>query len=258
MTAAARRAARPDQDVESRRDATTTWADTVPDGPAATAAYFALLAEELDTTEDDIAFRYRLLEASAASGADLAGEPDTRAGRFILRDGDTGLVGTPNTPAACRAVADLETLAADRRREKRAHLEQVEEDGTRWVRYSNDRYSEILRAVHYDQENGELTVHLADKRTATSSDALHTSTYTYKDVHPSIVRHLVSARSMGRFYSYVFSRKADGSSLTGETLKNYTFLAHYSNFMWPTRRGTTGPVPAPKTLGVAKRSITGR
>jgi hypothetical protein len=242
-----------DPEANERKKNIVTWAQHVPEDEYALNSYFKILSEELDASEEDIRFRFDLLKNAAKADIEISGEPDLEHARFIVPNAKRNLVGTPKDANSCRAIADLETLAAEKRREKRSLVETVEEDGTVWVRYTNNRVSEILRAVNYNEETKELTVQLATKATAT--DAANTVEYKYQNVHPTIVKQLVSARSMGRFYYYVFANARHNSNMGNVPLKEYSFVAQYSNFMWPTNGQFKGPVPSQKTLDKAKNSL---
>lgn len=232
---------------EELREEVQTFARTVPEDPRALEQYFAMLSQDLRTTPEDVELRYETLKASFDT-PDAPELPEWERARFVTRVLDEGegprarFVGTPMDVASTRAIAHLEDIAAEVRRTRRSEIETVDEDGTRWVKYSNERLSEVLRGVHYDEENKELKVWLAVKNSPDTVD------YSYKNVHPSLVKQLVSARSMGRFYAYVFSPESPDASFEGATVNKYTFATHIANGLLPAGNFSTGRVPSRTAL----------
>lgn len=226
---------------EELREEVHRFASNVPVGEAALDSYFTMVAKDLDADETDVRLRYETLRAIHDT-EDAPEPPDWEKVRFIMPNPDgTGFLGTPVDNASIRAISHLESLAADKRREKRSMVEEVDEEGVRWVRYSNERLSEVLRGVVYDETSGNLKVWLAAKG---SKPVM----YSYQDVHPSLVRQLVSARSMGRFYAYTFSPESPDASFAGRTVNNYSFAAHIANGLLPIGRTSTGRVPSRSVL----------
>lgn len=228
---------------ETLRANILAWARSeVPTDPSATTAYREMLKNDLDLNDSDLDF---LIEAQRIASAEEptpleVGELDKA--RFIT--GPNGQwVGTPTDPTSLRMVADLERLASTRRREKRQRLEHIDASDRRWVKYENDSLSEVLRAVQYDKESKTLNVTLRG-RTETELPE-----YTYNDVSPSLFNTMISARSMGRFYAFVFAKMPQNGSMRGMTAKDFSFAVHAANNMHPIGRAT-GPVPIkiPKRL----------
>lgn len=226
---------------EELREEVHRFASNVPVGEAALESYFEMVAKDLDTNSDDVRLRYETLRAIHDTEAAPA-PPDWEKVRFVMPNPDgRGFIGTPIDNASIRALAHLESLAADKRREGRSRVEEVDEDGVRWVKYSNERLSEVLRGVVYDETSGNLKVWLAAKGAAPVM-------YSYQNVHPSLIRQLVSARSMGRFYAYTFSPESPDASFADRTVNNYSFAAHIANGLLPAGGVSTGRVPSRSVL----------
>lgn len=228
---------------ETLRANILAWARSeVPTDPSATEAYREMLKKDLDLDDAELDF---LIETQRIASAEEptpleVGELDKA--RFIT--GPSGQwVGTPTDPTSLRMVADLERLASTKRREKRQRLEHIDSSDRRWVRYENDSLSEVLRAVQYDKESKTLNVTLRGR----TEDEL--PEYTYNDVSPSLFNTMISARSMGRFYAFVFAKMPQNGSMRGMTPKDFSFAVHAANNMHPIGRAT-GPVPVklPKRL----------
>lgn len=233
---------------EQLRAEVTNWARAVPVHPAALEEYKSLLARDLGLDDDGLELALAAQRFASAHDPAPLDPGDIAAARYVtVHDGQ--YVGTGTDPNTLRMIADLERLAADARRAKRAGLEHVDTDGRRWVRYENDHLSEVLRAVHYDPDTHDLNVVL--KADENSPDA--GPTYTYKDVHPSMFEALICARSMGRLYSYTFSRLHNHGSLGNAGADDFSFAIAAANAMTPIG-SSTGPVPVkvPRRLaGVA-------
>lgn len=219
---------------ETARAAAHAWAGNLPTERRALDEYFAMAASEVGVEPSDIELRFESFRAAAEAG-ELDAAPDLDQCRYVTADEDAPRAGTPTDPASLRALAELEAMAADIRRERRARVETVDDEGTRWVKYENEDLSEVLRTVGYDPAT----------RTARIALVPHTGTaerlYVYRDVHPSLIKTMVSARSMGRFYSLVFSG-APADSLGDRSVRHFSFAAHAANGLVPFTR-STGPVP---------------
>lgn len=220
---------------EQLRSEVVAWARNVPAHQAAMDEYKRLLSRDLGVTDESL----ELLVA--AQGYASANEPsalepgDLAAARYItIHEGQ--YVGTPIDSGSLRMMADLERLAAEARRNKRATVEYVDLNERRWVRYENDHLSEVLRAVHYDPETRDLTVVLTPNGNVTEPS------YRYRDVHPSMFEELISSRSMGRLYSYAFSRLAADGSMGNATANDFSFAIASANALSPIG-SSTGPVP---------------
>jgi hypothetical protein len=216
---------------EALRSEVVRWARAVPESDLATDEYHALVARDLDV--DPASVPLALAEHSPTHLND--GAPV----RFITIGSDGGHVGTQTNPAALGLIEAAERLAAQSRRDKRERLEPENETGERVVRYENDELSEVLHTVRYSPESRTLSVTLRDKRSGQPSTS---PAYTYTHVSPSLFNALTSARSMGRFYSYVFSRVPNGGSLAGASDREYAFAVHAANSMSPLYPAA-GPVP---------------
>lgn len=229
---------------ETLRANIINWARSeVPEDPAATDAYRQMLKRDLDLNDADLDFLIETQRVAAMEDPTPLEVGELDQARFIT--GQPGAwVGTPTDPTSLRLIADLERLAASKRREKRQRIEHVDASDRRWVKYENDSLSEVLRAVQYDKESKTLNVTL---RGRTEHDLPE---YTYNDVSPSLFNTMISARSMGRFYAFVFAKMPQNGSMRGLTPKDFSFAVHAANDMHPIRRAT-GPVPVkmPKRLG---------
>jgi hypothetical protein len=228
---------------ETLRANIIAWARAeVPTHSSATEEYREMLKKDLDLNDADLDF---LIETQRIASAEEptpleVGELDKS--RFIT--GPSGQwVGTPTDAVSLRMIADLERLASTKRREKRQRIEHIDADDRRWVKYENDSLSEVLRAVQYDKDTKTLNVTLRGR----SEDEL--PEYTYNEVSPSLFNTMISARSMGRFYAFVFAKMPQNGSMRGLTPKDFSFAVHAANNMHPIGRAT-GPVPVklPKRL----------
>jgi hypothetical protein len=228
---------------ETLRANILAWARAeVPTHSSATEEYREMLKKDLDLNDADLDF---LIETQRIASAEEptpleVGELDKS--RFIT--GPSGQwVGTPTDSVSLRMIADLERLASTKRREKRQRIEHIDADDRRWVKYENDSLSEVLRAVQYDKETKTLNVTLRGR----SEEEL--PEYTYNEVSPSLFNTMISARSMGRFYAFVFAKMPQNGSMRGMTPKDFSFAVHAANNMHPIGRAT-GPVPVklPKRL----------
>lgn len=221
---------------ETLRANILNWARTeVPTDDAATNAYRDMLKKDLDLEDADLDFLIESQRVAAMEDPTPLEVGELDQARFITgRPGSW--VGTPIDPTSLRLIADLERLASTKRREKRQRVEHVDRDDRRWVKYENDSLSEVLRAVQYNKESKTLTVTIRGR----SEDDL--PEYTYNDVSPSLFNTMISARSMGRFYAFVFAKMPQNGSMRGMTPKDFSFAVHAANNMHPIRRAS-GPVP---------------
>jgi hypothetical protein len=219
-------------EAETIRKDVTRWASQVPNSPKATTAYYEKLSEELQLSVEEVRGKFETLKAEATVGT-LEKAADIDKIRFLVLSGDR-VVGTPFDEATLDAMAEMERLAWSTRLIRRTR-EATEEDGTRWVRYENDSTSEVIRAVQYDQNTRTARISIATK----DSEPIE---YTYHDVSKSLIRALVSARSMGAFYAYVFAPLPNGGSLGNKTGRQYSYAVHASNGIFPIAT-SSGPVP---------------
>lgn len=233
---------------ELLRKEVTQWAASVPSSDVAVNTYLELLSTELGVTVDEVQGKFSELQERANSG-----ELEVAAGidkvRFLTLDGKR-VAGTGTEPHILDLIAEMERFAGETRRIRRSALEEVERDGTRWVKYGNESLSEIVRSVKYNRDTRIAKISLAIK----GSDPIE---YTYIDVAPSLVRTLVSARSMGAFYAYVFAPLPNEGSLGNRTTRQYSYAAHAANNMFPISE-STGPVPRKflKDFGFSSTSNT--
>jgi hypothetical protein len=237
---------------ETLRSEILAWARAVPADPYALEKYEQMLAKDMALDGETIS----LMIAAQHYASEMDPSPfeagDLEAARFITLDRNGQYVGTGLDAASLRVIADFERMAAKARRSRREQLETVDSEGRRWVLYENEKVmSEVLQSVQYDENNWTLSVTLRPKSArpggslfdeATPTNEVAGPSYTYTDVSPSMVRALVSARSMGRFYAYVFSNLAKGGSLGGRTANEVSYAVHAANNMTPVDR-STGPVP---------------
>lgn len=221
-----------------RREEALAWARSVPQSPAALTEYKALLAADLDVDPDTVDLAWSGEVSLAHFGELNTPVGEIEYARYFTHENGS-LVGTPLDEASLRAVAGLERVAASARRNRRARVESVDDDGRRWVRYANESLSEVLRSVRYDEQDNTLSVTLRNPRENEAADGPE---YLYRDVHPTVFDALISARSMGRFYSAVFSARGNGDSLAGSPVGQMSHAVAFANFMSPTHT-STGLVP---------------
>ena len=219
--------------AELLRKEVTEWAGSVPSADSATNGYLELLAEEFGITVPEVRAKFVDIREQAKLGnLEKAAEIDKI--RYLTMENNR-VVGTGFEPLTLNIIAEMERLAGDTRSIRRRALEEVDLDGTRWLKYGNESLSEIVRSVQYHRESRVAKISLAVK------DGLPIE-YTYIDVAPSLVRSLVSARSMGSFYAYVFAQLPNEGSLGNRTSRQYSYATHASNHMYPIS-DSTGPVP---------------
>jgi hypothetical protein len=227
-------------EMEQRRGEAIAWAQNIPEGDEATQAYVRLIAAELNRDEQTIALS--IYDPAIAAMNNLLLGPDSAEileSRFIVARPDGTYVGTPADPLRARTIADLERRTASARRAKRQTHETVDAEGRRWVRYENNDHSEVLQSVNYDSDNKTLEVSLFARDTDINQKG---PSYAYKNVDPAMFNALISARSMGRVFAFVFSGSANNADMTGATPRNYSFALQVANFMAPTSNAR-GPVP---------------
>lgn len=218
---------------ELLRKEVTTWAANVPPSNTAVNAYLKLLSTELGLTVAEVQAKFSdLQEQHNLGNVEHAAEIDKI--RYLMLEGKR-VAGTGTEPQTLDLIAEMERLAGDTRRIRRSSVESVESDGTRWVKYGNESVSEIVRSVKYNRETRVAKISLAIK----DSEPVE---YTYIDVAPSLIRTLVSARSIGAFYAYVFAPLPNGGSLGNKTTRQYSYASHAANNMFPIAE-STGPVP---------------
>lgn len=235
---------------EATRAEVISWANEVPEDPYAREKYIQMVAKDLSLDPETLDLMVAAQAYASENEPSVLEVGDLEAARFITVARDGSHVGTGTDPVSMRIIADMERMAAKARRSRREQLETVDGEGRRWVMYENESLSEVLQSVNYDADSQQLNVTLRPKTAVTGqplfpntpTHELEGPSYTYHDVSPSLVRALVSARSMGRFYAYVFSRLPQGGSLNGKTANDYSFAVHAANNMSPTQRAT-GPVP---------------
>jgi hypothetical protein len=225
---------------ETRRVEAVAWARNVPEHADAMNVYRDILASELGVDPTDLDLRIAAQQYASANEPSLLTDGDTEAVRFLIARTDGTIVGTPADANTMRTMADLERLAAHARREKRARFETVDPEGNRWVRYENQDTSDVLQSVNYDENSGTLVVSLFNRRSAPSEQG---PSYTYNNVNPALFNALISSRSMGRLYSWVFSHYADGASLNNAGPKDFSYSIHAANFMAPTNGNYKGNAP---------------
>jgi hypothetical protein len=220
---------------EERRSEALAWATRVPEDPRAWAQYERLVMQDLNVDETTLAM---LASAEQARTAQPATGGDIADSRFIITLDGENYIGTSMDPTVTRTIAGLEKLAAETRLAQRSRIETTDIDGRTWVRYENNTLSEVLQSVSYHSETKTLDVSLFNHR----DRGLPGSRYTYHGVTPSVVKALTSARSMGRFYSMVFSGLSNGGDLGGAKAKDFSFAVAAANFMAPVG-DAKGPVP---------------
>ena len=220
---------------ETLRAEAIAWAKSVPSTVASLANYIKLIASDANISEaeakvwlDNIAndFKNGVLTRKANKGQQI---------RFLSKGNSDRVVGTPMDPEFLDVIAEAERQLGDVRRALRQNNEPVYDDGTRWLRYEDESVSEIVRAVRYNRDTGVAHITIAPK-------GAELTEYFYEDVDPKIVRALVSARSMGALYGYVFSSVPNGGSLNNSTTHNYSAAIYAANDVFPIEE-STGPVP---------------
>lgn len=209
------------------------WAASVPSSDVAVNSYLQLLATELDLTVAEVQAKFSDLQAQSNLGnVEHVAEIDKI--RYLTLDGKR-VAGTGTEPQTLDLIAEMERLAGETRRIRRSAVENVDVDGTRWVKYGNESLSEIVRSVKYNRATRVAKISLAIK----DSEPVE---YTYTNVAQSLIRTLVSARSIGAFYAYVFAPLPNGGSLGNKTTRQYSYASHAANNMFPIAE-STGPVP---------------
>ncbi len=229
-----------DIDQEIRRAESIRANRIIPESPEALKAYKELVKKELELTDED--FNLILASQESASTLDPAevGQDSIIAARYIIENEAGNLVGTATDNGTLRTIADLETLTAAARRQKRASIEQVDENGRRWVKYENQDRSQVLQSVLYNEEENSLKVSLFAKGKSTD---IRGPEYAYQGVSKSLFNALISARSMGRLYATVLSPTGDNGNLENATARDFSQAVHMANNMFPTGQGHRGPAP---------------
>lgn len=219
---------------EVLRQEVTEWASGVPVTPSAKKDYIRLLASELDTSEDEVFTLLTNLEDDSRKGL-IRKANKSQMIRFLSLASNNRVGGTSTTVEFLDAIAELERRAGEVRRARRTQNEPVDKDGTRWLKYENDAVSEIVRAVRYNRDTRTAYITIAPK----GGELLE---YYYEDVDPKIIRALVSARSMGGLYAYIFASRPNGGSLENQTTHQYSYAIHAANKVFPIQE-SHGPVP---------------
>jgi KTSC domain len=234
-----------------RRDI-LVWANEIPTDPYALERYEAMLAQDMSLDGEVVSSMIANQAFTLEENPSDFETGDLEAARYITLDRNGQHVGTGTDPVSLHVIASFERMASKARRSRREQLETVDNEGRRWVMYENEKVmSEVLQSVRYDEVNRALTVTLRPKSVRAGDNLFDEQTpthevagpeYTYHHVSPSMVRALVSARSMGRFYAYVFSGVPNGGSLGDKTANDVSFAVHAANNMTPITNAT-GPVP---------------
>lgn len=222
---------------EQRRAEALNWARSVPDSPLAWDEYRKLVMQDLNVDANTFDALV-MAEQSRLAAQPLGATGDVADSRFIVTLDGESYIGTSSDPVVTRTVAGLEALAAETRRAQRGRLETVDNDGRMWVRYENNTLSEVLQSVSYHESTKTLDVSLFHH----NDHSLPGTRYTYQGVSPSVFKALTSARSMGRFYSMVFSGHANGADLGQAKANEFSFAVAAANFMAPVGEAK-GPVP---------------
>ena len=219
---------------EVLRQEVTEWAAGVPVTSSAKKDYIKLLASDLDASEAEVVTLLTGLEEDARNGL-IRKANKSQMIRFLSLGANNRVGGTPTTPEFLDAIAEVERRAGEVRSARRMQIEPVEKDGTRWLKYENDAISEIVRAVKYNRDTRTAYITIAPK----GGEMLE---YYYEDVDPKIIRALVSARSMGGLYAYIFASRPNGGTLENQTTHQYSYAIHAANKVFPIQE-SHGPVP---------------
>lgn len=219
---------------ETRRIASVEWSKSLPSSHVADTSYRKLISEELDLDENTFNLAW---EVTLSEAADNALDPRSLPhARYVVKDEMGEVSATPQDPVYLTVVDNFEKLSAYARQKKRSRADHLDDVGGLWIRYENDRLSEVLRCVDYNSETKDLNVAIQGK------DQGEEHWYTYREVPQDIVDSLCSARSMGRFYAYVFSGLESNSALPYKSKDEVSFVVRISNNLTPIEAGA-GPVP---------------
>ena len=217
---------------DSVREEALLWASSTPTHKRALDEYSAIIATDLKISIPEALLKYNELHEKAKLGA-LPIPSTLNQLRFIALMGKKS-VGTNTDDFTLATISALEQECLEARLLSRGEKSEKDSKGRIWVRYENESMSEIVRTIRYDYESETLEIGLLTGEIV--------SLYSYLDVEATLVEALVSARSIGRFYAHVFSSEANGASMIGKSINNYSFAHYGSNKMVPFNKAT-GTVP---------------